>query len=38
MSGRLTVIRKGDMFEMDFPAYALKETPVTAAMEETVGF
>lgn len=38
MSGRLTVIRKGDMFEMDFPAYALKETPVTAAMEEAVGF
>lgn len=37
MSGDLTVVRKGDLLEMDFPAYELKEVPVTAAMEEAFG-
>ncbi len=32
LSGELVVTRKGDMFEMDFPAYALKPVPVTDAM------
>lgn len=32
LSGDLTVTRKGDLYEMDFPAYDLKEVPVTAAM------
>ncbi len=34
LSGDLTVVRKGELLEMDFPAYELKEVPVTAAMEE----
>lgn len=38
LSGRLTVTREGDMFEMDFPAYSLEETPVTDAMEDAIGF
>ena len=37
MSGVLTVTRKGDLLEMDFPAYDLKEVPVTDAMEEAIG-
>ena len=37
MSGDLTVVRKGELLEMDFPAYELKEVPVTAAMEEAFG-
>lgn len=37
MSGDLTVVRKGELLEMDFPAYELKEVPVTAVMEEAFG-
>ncbi len=37
LSGDLTVVRKGELLEMDFPAYELKEVPVTAAMEEAFG-
>ena len=37
MSGVLTVTRKGDLLEMDFPAYDLKEVPVTDAMEDAIG-
>ena len=37
MSGRLTVTRKGDLYEMDFPTYELKEIPVTDAMEKAFG-
>ena len=29
--------RKGDLYEMDFPAYELKQVPVTKAMEEAIG-
>lgn len=35
--GRLTVARKGDIFEMDFPAYKLKSIEVTDQMEEAIG-
>lgn len=37
MSGALTVVKKGDLLEMDFPAYDLKEVPVTPAMEDAFG-
>ena len=37
MSGPLTVVRKDDLLEMDFPAYELKEVPVTDLMEEALG-
>jgi PhzF family phenazine biosynthesis protein len=37
LSGILTVTKKGELYELDFPAYKLKETPVTPAMEEAVG-
>ena len=37
MSGRLTVVRRGDLLEMDFPAYRLLSVPVTDQMEETIG-
>ncbi|MBO5497168.1 MAG: PhzF family phenazine biosynthesis protein [Oscillospiraceae bacterium] len=37
MSGDLTVKRKGELFEMEFPAYELKKVAVTAAMEEALG-
>lgn len=37
VSGVLTVDKKGDLFEMDFPAYKLKETAVTNAMEQALG-
>ena len=37
MSGVLTVVRRGDLYEMDFPAYELKEIPVTDAMTEATG-
>ena len=32
LSGGLTVVRRGDLYEMDFPAYELTPVPVTAAM------
>ena len=37
MSGVLTVNRKGDLYEMDFPTYELKEIPVTDDMEKAFG-
>ena len=37
LSGVLTVNRKGDLYEMDFPTYPLKEIPVTDDMEKAFG-
>ena len=37
MSGPLTVVKKGDLLEMDFPAYELKEIPVTPEMDAAYG-
>lgn len=37
MSGDLTVVRRGDLYEMDFPAYELKQIPVTKEMTEAIG-
>ena len=37
MSGKLTVNRKGNLYEMDFPTYEQKEVPVTDVMSETFG-
>lgn len=37
MSGILTVNKKEDLFEMDFPAYSLRPVPVTDEMEQAIG-
>ena len=37
LSGLLTVTRKGNLYEMDFPTYDLKEIPVTNDMERAFG-
>lgn len=37
LSGTLTVTNKGDLLEMDFPAYDLRPVPVTQAMTEAIG-
>ena len=37
LSGDLIVTRKGDLYEMEFPAYDLKKVDVTAAMEDALG-
>lgn len=37
LSGKLTIHRKGTLYEMDFPTYELRETPVTDAMEKAFG-
>lgn len=37
LSGALTVQRKGNLYEMDFPTYELKEIPVTDEMEQAFG-
>jgi len=37
VSGELTVTREDGCFEMDLPTYALKEIPVTDAMEQAFG-
>ncbi|MCD8016979.1 MAG: PhzF family phenazine biosynthesis protein [Oscillospiraceae bacterium] len=37
LSGTLTVARKGELYEMDFPAYSLRPVPVTAEMTEAIG-
>ena len=37
LSGDLIVNRKGELFEMEFPAYDLKKVEVTAAMEDALG-
>lgn len=36
-SGKLAVTQKGDLYEMDFPAYELENVEVTEEMEEAVG-
>lgn len=38
LSGELIVCRKGDLYEMDFPAYELKPAAVTDEMEQAIGF
>ena len=37
LSGILTVKRKGNLYEMDFPTFDLKEIPVTEDMERAFG-
>lgn len=37
LSGTLTVVKRGDLFEMDFPAYELRPVPVTDAMAQAIG-
>lgn len=37
LSGMLTVVKDGDLFAMDFPAYTLEQVPVTDAMEKAIG-
>lgn len=37
MSGKLTVTKKDDLYEMDFPTYELKEIPVTDEMTRAFG-
>lgn len=37
LSGKLTVKRKGSLYEMDFPTYGQKEIPVTDDMEKAFG-
>ena len=37
LSGELTVHRKGNLYEMDFPTYELREIPVTDDMERAFG-
>ena len=37
LSGQLTVTRKGNLYEMDFPTMELKEIPVTDDMESAFG-
>lgn len=37
LSGLLTVVKKGDLFEMDFPTYELKKVDITEAIVEAIG-
>ena len=37
MSGRLTVNRRADLYEMDFPAYDLKQVPVSSELADALG-
>ena len=37
LSGVLTIKKKQDLYEMDFPAYELKPKEVTSAMEDAIG-
>lgn len=37
LSGPLNVVKRGDLYEMDFPAYDLKSTAVTEAMQSVLG-
>lgn len=37
MSGQLVVTRRGDLYELDFPAYDLKPVPITEEMTEAIG-
>ena len=36
LSGKFTVERKGNLFEMNFPAYVPKKIPVTAQMQDAI--
>ena len=36
-SGELLVTKKGDYYELNFPAYAMQQVPVTSEMEEAIG-
>lgn len=36
-SGQLTVEKKGNLFEMDFPAYKLRPVPITDEMAKAIG-
>ena len=36
-SGVLTVVKRGDLFEMQFPAYDMKPVEVSDAMQEAIG-
>lgn len=38
LSGKLSVKKKNDLYEMDFPAYELKKIEVSEAMEKAIGF
>ena len=38
LSGILTIKRKGNLYEMDFPTYELREIPVTDEMEKAFGY
>lgn len=37
LSGDLIVTRRGELYEMEFPAYDLKKVDVTEAMEDALG-
>ena len=37
LSGKLTVVRKGDLYEITFPAYELRKVPVTPEMADAIG-
>lgn len=37
LSGRLAVKRKGNLYEMDFPAYSMTSVSVSDAMEKAIG-
>ncbi len=37
LSGELTVDKRGDLYEMDFPAYELNAVPVTQQMIDAIG-
>ena len=37
LSGRLTVTKRGELYEMDFPAYNLRQIPVTGEIVEALG-
>lgn len=37
VSGELTVMKNGDLYEMDFPAYDLKPVRITEKMAEAIG-
>ncbi len=37
LSGDLTVVRNGDLYEMDFPSYDLKQIAVTEMMKKAIG-
>lgn len=38
LSGKLSVKKKNELYEMDFPPYELKRLEVTEAMENAIGF